>query len=192
MTAPSPPTFETGTPKTGAELAAALGQLLAQGTAFLQTLGDAEFFAPQGTYWSPSEHVRHLRKSAAAVTSGLNAPRWFLTLRFGRAKAPSRTFTQIVEAYRAVLSAGATAGRFTPARESSPGDPAARRNEVLNAWAAATVGLQNAIRGWDEFALDRYVLPHPILGPLTVREMLHFTVYHTAHHLRRVAERSGR
>jgi hypothetical protein len=34
-----------------------------------------------------------------------------------------------------------------------------------------------------------YRLPHPLLGKLTVREMLFFTVYHNAHHLDQVASR---
>ena len=37
--------------------------------------------------------------------------------------------------------------------------------------------------------LDRYRLPHPLLGKLTVREMLFFTVYHNYHHVRSVADR---
>ena len=63
--------------------------------------------------------------------------------------------------------------------------------EIMTAWTAATVDLQNALRRWPEAALDRQRLPHPIIGMLTVREILGFTVYHTAHHLRRIAERAG-
>jgi hypothetical protein len=32
-------------------------------------------------------------------------------------------------------------------------------------------------------ALDRWRLPHPLLGRLTVREMLFFTLCHNRHHL---------
>ena len=34
--------------------------------------------------------------------------------------------------------------------------------------------LDAAIAGWKESALDRARLPHPLLGPITVREMLEF------------------
>ncbi len=50
-------------------------------------------------------------------------------------------------------------------------------------------GLVGKIPGWSEAALDRYRLPHPLLGKLTVREMLFFTLYHNAHHLDQVAGR---
>jgi hypothetical protein len=36
---------------------------------------------------------------------------------------------------------------------------------------------------WSEKNLDAYLLPHPLLGKITVREMLFFTTFHTDHHL---------
>jgi hypothetical protein len=51
--------------------------------------------------------------------------------------------------------------------------------------------LYGAVEGWSERALDRFRLPHPALGQLTVREMLHFTLYHNLHHVENVAARLG-
>jgi len=42
-----------------------------------------------------------------------------------------------------------------------------------------------------EAALDKYILPHPLLGKLTLREMLYFTAYHVAHH-KQLVEKGGR
>jgi len=36
---------------------------------------------------------------------------------------------------------------------------------------------------WSELQMDRIRLPHPVLGKLSVREMLFFTLYHNQHHL---------
>ncbi len=185
------PAFETGTPVTGTDLGNALGALVASGTAYLATLPDPQFFAPQGAAWPPADHIRHLQGSSTPLALALKLPRWMLRLRFGTHHGPSRSFVDIREAYRGHLARGAQAGRYTPSTEAAPGDPAARRNEIMTGWAAATVELQNALRRWPEPALDHEQLPHPILGMLTVREMLSFTVYHTAHHLRRIAERAS-
>lgn len=189
--APMIPDFATGTPVSGADVGHALGALLASGTAYLSTLPDAVFFAPQGSAWSPAEHVRHLHGSSEPLVLALKLPRWMLGLRFGHHHGPSRSFSDIRETYLGHLAKGADAGRFTPSTEAPPGDPAARRAEIMRQWSAATIGLQNVLQRWPEEALDRHRLPHPILGLLTVREMLSFTVYHTAHHLRRIAERAG-
>ena len=94
------------------------------------------------------------------------------------------------EIYRATLrETGATAGRFAPSAQAAPADPAAWQQEVLAKWRGAVSGLALRIPRWSEPALDRYRLPHPLLGQLTVREMLLFTVYHNVHHLEQVAGR---
>lgn len=181
----------TGTPSSGADLGNALGALLSSGVSQLLPFSDADFFAPQGRFWSPADHVRHLTKSGTPLVMALGLPRWLLRLRFGRPAAPSRSFDAMTTLYLSRLSAGATAGRFTPRPEPLPADLQARRRDIIHGWTRATVGLQNAIQRWSETSLDSHQLPHPILGVLTVREMLCFTVYHTSHHLRRIAERSA-
>jgi len=63
---------------------------------------------------------------------------------------------------------------------------------MLGKWQSVVPNLSAAVRRWDEAALDRYQLPHPILGKLTVREMLYFTLYHLGHHAQIVAARHPR
>ena len=182
--------FETGEPRTLSELSQTLTRLVTEGTAFLVSLPDTSFFAPQGQAWSPAEHVRHLQKSSAPLVLALKLPQFLLRLRFGGHEGPSRSFATMREVYLANLATGAGAGRFTPETERPPANPADRRREIMNSWTAVTVDLTGALTAWSEPALDRHQLPHPILGKLAVREMLCFTVYHTAHHLRRVRERA--
>src|SRR4029078_11685614 len=52
---------------------------------------------------------------------------------------------------------------------------------------AAAVG--RALGKWSERALDRWRVPHPAMGPLTVREMAFFTLYHNTHHVFGAARR---
>ncbi len=183
--------FDTGAPRSREELGRSLNALLAEGTAFLTALPLPGFFAPQGAAWSPAEHVRHLELSSRPLALALKLPRLILRLRFGRVSGPSRDFAAMREAYLGALSRGATAGRFTPRPEPAPADLADRRAALLTGWAGASVELTGALAGWQDADLDRYQLPHPVMGPLTVREILCFTVYHTSHHLRRVAERAA-
>lgn len=183
-------TFETGEPQSLAELGQALNRLVAEGVSYLAPLSDGAFFAPQGSAWSPAEHVRHLRKSSAPLVTALKLPQLVLRLRFGGRSGASRSFREMRDLYLARLAAGGGAGEFAPRPEPPPAHPVDRRREIVNAWTAVTVELGNAMNRWSESALDRHQLPHPLLGPLSVREMLEFTVYHTAHHLRRIEERS--
>jgi len=181
--------FATGAPRSGAQITAELLRLHEECETYLRTLPADVFVQPQGAKWSPAEHVRHLSKSVRPVALALGLPRFILWLRFGRGSAGSRSFEVMRETYLARLAAGATAGRFTPSPQPPPKDAAAWREAVLSSWRAASADLRARIAGWDEPALDRYLLPHPALGGLTVREMLFFTLYHSAHHLNLVAGR---
>jgi hypothetical protein len=183
--------FDTGTPATGAEFRSALSTLLGEGMTYQSPRSDAWFFAPQGSAWSPAVHYRHLRKSSSALLKGVRLPRLMLQLRFGRHRGPSRSFTELRQVYLDMIAAGAKAkGGFVPSEEPSPPDPSGRRQEILTRWTSVTIELTNAIAEWDEASLDRLQVPHPLLGDLSMREMMAFTVFHTAHHLQRVAERS--
>jgi hypothetical protein len=124
-----------------------------------------------------------------AVTRGLRIPRWLLALRFGWAKAPSRTYEVLHSAYRDRLAKGISAGRFAPSARQTSTDPEAQRREIVARHGAALGALVEAVALWPEVALDRRLLPHPALGMLTVREMLFFTVFHNRHHLALVQDR---
>lgn len=183
--------FNIGEPYASGELMASLGAVAAQGSAYLATIPAPEFFESQGAAWSPAEHVRHLAKSARPVARAMGLPRIALGLRFGIHRGPSPPFADLRARYLAELAAGGTAGRFTPSTQPPPDDPESAREAIIAQWLEANGALQAALAGWNERSLDRYRLPHPLLGPLTMRQMMAFTVYHTAHHLRRVAERRG-
>jgi len=125
------------------------------------------------------------------LAAALRLPRILLALRFGPAFGGSRSFEEIRDVYRAALAGGLQAGRFGP----SPGsvDPATAEHQasLLEGWRAASTALDDAATRWSDRALDRYRLPHPGLGQLTVREMLFFTLYHNAHHARRIRQRAA-
>ncbi len=181
--------FSPGNPQTRSEILASLQKLHGESHQFLDTLTDAEFFIPQGEKWSPAEQVRHLTKSVRPVAQALRLPRIALALLFGRQRAASRSFVEIEAFYQNKLQTGVTAGRFAPSPQPAPNDPRARRAEIVQHWQEAHRQLERAIVTWPEAALDRYRLPHPVLGKLTLREMLFFTLYHNAHHVRQVYER---
>ena len=182
--------FETGEPHTGVELVAALERVQEEGNSYLRSLPPTLFFAPQGPAWSPAEHARHLVKSLRPLVRVLRWPRPVLGLLFGRHRGPGRDFAELRRTYQAALAAGGQAGRFAPSVQPPPQDLAAGQEAILSRLGATARAVQAAVQRWPEPTLDRYQLPHPLLGRLTVREMLEFSVYHHAHHLRRVAERS--
>lgn len=166
------------------EILSRLDAIDAEAGAYWKGFGDAEFFAPIGEAWSPAENVRHLSKSIRPVTRALGMVRFVLRVMFGAPRRASLSYDGLVEKYRAALAAGGEAGRFAPSQSASRD-----RETILRHYAEANRELRAAIERWPDKALDRYQLPHPLLGKLTVREMLMFTLYHQGHHLDGVKKR---
>lgn len=184
--------FEFDTPETTETLVAELEMQRQEVTDFFESLSVEEFFAPQGDYWSPSDHLRHLAKSVRPLASAMELPKLVLGVRFGRSRSGSRSFEEIVAIYRHELASGAVAGPFGPSQQKPDMSADGWRELILERWQQASQKLAEAREGWSERELDKYRLPHPLLGKLTVREMLFFTLYHNAHHARRVVERRSK
>jgi hypothetical protein len=169
-------------PRSRDEILQALTSAEAEAAAFFGGLSDEHVLLRVGDAWNPAEHLAHLCTTVNAVARGLAMPKWLLRVRFGHARAPSRGLAEVREAYRAALAAGGRApATFEPPREE--GAAAERRDALLGRWTRANARLRSALAGWSERDLDRLVLPHPLLGKLTVREMLLFTAYHDLHHV---------
>jgi hypothetical protein len=176
-------------PRDRAQLLSALSKLHRDSTGYWNAFSDDAFFRPLGQAWSPSDNVRHLTKSIRPVAQALRLPRIVLGLAFGRAAGPARTYEQMTATYHAALDAGAKAGRFGPTPSPFPADPAPRRAEIMAERDRVSAALDVAAARWRDAALDRYRMPHPVLGKLTVREMLTFTLLHNLHHMHVVERR---
>lgn len=167
------------------EILHGIDEVEAEVAAFFGGLSDAELVHREGDAWTPAEHLAHLATSVSAVARGLAMPRLLLRLRFGRAPAPSRSFAELRQDYRERLARGGRAsGAFVPARQDpEPAAVAPLRTALLARWGRVNGRLRTALEPWSERQLDRIRLPHPLLGKLTTREMLFFTLYHGRHHV---------
>lgn len=123
------------------------------------------------------------------MTKALSLPGLTLRILFGVAGEPSVSYRALRERYQGVLAKGATAGRFAPRTIEPPGDHAAWQRALVEECSQGVACLRATAGGWSEHALDRYRLPHPLLGKLTLREMLFFTLYHYTHHQANVVKK---
>lgn len=177
--------------ETATAIAAALRAVRTESVVYWDTIDTPAFLAPIGDAWSPADNVRHLTKSIRAVAQGMTLPRWVLRLAFGRSARPSRSYEDVRSAYLARLAQGADAGRYAPTPRPVTVDGETERRRIMTAHDAAVEALAHHVERWPEDALDRLQAPHPLLGRLTVREMLWFTLYHNRHHVAVVRRRRG-
>lgn len=167
------------------QLIAAIGQQFDAFAGLIRQWPDADFEAmPQGK-WSAGQQLDHLIRSVKPVNLAFRLPGWLLRMVFGKPNRPSRTYDVLVEKYQQKLNNGGVApGAFVP-----PAIPLARKEQLLGVYREQEERLLKSVKHWQDADLDRFLLPHPLLGKLTLREMLFFTIYHTGHHQRLLEQR---
>ena len=179
-------------PESPAGFAAEARRIHAQSVRYWAAYDTPTFFRrPAPAVWGPADQVRHLTKVIRAITGGLRLPRLLLLLRFGWSRRSSRSLEAVRAAYDAALARGGQAGRFAPRPLAGHEATEEGRARLMGAHAAAVEAFVDAITRWAAPALDRYRLPHPLIGTITVREMALFTLLHNVHHVE-VAERRRR
>jgi hypothetical protein len=140
--------------------------------------------SPQGK-WSAGQNLDHLIRAVKPLQLAFSLPKFILKVKFGKSNRPSKTYEQLVEKYKSKLAAGGTAsGPFIPPEISFQ-----KKNRLLNSYNKQKSKFVRKIRRQKETDLDKYILPHPLLGKLTLREMLFFTIYHNQHHLQLLKQR---
>ena len=141
------------------------------------------FFTRRGDVWSASDNVDHLIKAHKPIAQALKLPKITLRAMFGKPDKPSMTYEELCQIYREEIAKGAQAsGRYLPNQKHPDSNAETKKRELLEQFSKASTELVSAVEKWDEKELDDYLLPHPILGKLTIREMLFFTIYHNLRH----------
>jgi hypothetical protein len=139
-------------------------------------------YSPEGK-WTVSQHLEHLRKSCSMLNKGLSMPGMVLKPMFGTANRPSKSNEEL----RARYSEKVASATGTPPADSQPrshGEMDIPR--LFEGLKDEYKNLDKYLDKWSEKDLDKFILPHPLLGKCTLRELFYFTVYHTELHLNTV------
>ena len=156
--------------------------------AYCNNVDEAFFFMHIDNKWSIAENLQHLIISAKITNLALRVPRFMLRMFYGKPNRPSRSYEELITKYNHKLEAGAVAsGRYIPKeKEINKG-----KDELINNWNAIAAKYLGRIKYyWDEEALDNYIVPHALLGKITIRELMYFTIHHTKHHLKTIRLRN--
>ena len=143
-------------------------------------LNETDFSTAPDGKWTQGQQLDHIYRSLKPLTMAIGLPKFAVRLLIGTANRPSRDYQGMVDKYEATLAGGATAtGAYVPKTITY------RQADGLAANVKSNLAkLVSNLHKYSEEDLDRLVLPHPLMGKLTVREMLYFTIYHSEHHYR--------
>lgn len=129
--------------------------------------------------WTPGQQLEHIRKSVAPIVLAFRLPRFLLKYQFGLTNRPSRTYNALVQKYLTALDGHAA---IAPVKFQPKEVPFSQKQKKLKAYESTIRKLKKVALKTTEEELDLYVLPHPLIGKLTLREMLFFCIYHVQHH----------
>ncbi len=144
----------------------------------INDLSDSDFLRSYNDKWTAGQQLDHIIKSVAPVNLALILPGFLLSIYFGKANRPSKSYEALVEKYKLKLEAGGRASSPFIPKGVSLND----REKLSKKLEALTLSLVKRVNTFSEEKLDLLILPHPLLGKLTLREMLYFTICHVKHH----------
>lgn len=160
-----------------------------------KSISSQELFACLEGGWSPLETLEHLLKSGKAAKSALKRSGIFLRLLGGKPKRTSRRYSDLRETYLRELVSRAHADQHSPNRIEHPvskDEVKKMRQKAIRRWKALNKEIRATLELWREKELEEYQISHPIMGKLTIREMLLLTIYHNLHHLHLIQQRIRR
>lgn len=141
-------------------------------------MDENEFITSANGKWNSSQQLDHIIRAVQPVVLALSLPSFLLKFIFGNANRPSKSYESLVGKYKSKLATGGRAtGRFVP-----KGFSFAKKIMATKKLEKLILNLTTSVATKSEKELDNLILPHPLLGKLTLREMLYFTAYHAEHH----------
>ncbi|KGL63729.1 DinB family protein [Polaribacter sp. Hel1_85] len=130
--------------------------------------------------WTVGQQVLHLVNSLQALNNALSYPRFFLKYKFGLCNRESRDYKTIVNKYQQKLLENSDRARVFNQNLKKPLQK--NRKRLLTKLQIQSKKLQYKIKKISDVNLDTLVIPHPLMGKMTIREIIMWTAHHTEHH----------
>lgn len=147
-------------------------------TEYMLGLSEADFKRKIEEKWTAAQQFEHIHLSTKPLKLALKLPAWFLKWYIGKANRPGKTYEELVAKYKFKLAQGGRAGKgFIPKDIDIQ-----QRNALAQKITKTIESICKSLKKYSEQELDNLILPHPLLGKLTMREMMYFTIHHVQHH----------
>lgn len=134
---------------------------------------------PEGK-WKASQHILHLVNSLQLLNNALSYPRFFLKYKFGLSNRPSRDYDAVVKRYQEKIEENKD--KTIDFNKDLKSPLLKDRPRLLTKLQIQHKKLQYKTRKISDINLNTLVIPHPLMGKMTVRELIMWAAYHTEHH----------
>lgn len=145
---------------------------------FMNSLSKEDYHFSANEKWSAGEQLAHIVLSLKPMVSVFQMEKTVLAEKFGKSEGLKRPYDEIIGLYFDKLKNGLKApDRFNPRLQNQE-----NRDTLCEKVSQMVQTLSSRIEKFSEEELDDLALPHPLIGVLSLREMLFHTIYHAQHH----------
>ena len=145
---------------------------------YVTSLSQEEFEYSNNSKWNAGQQLDHLIRCVKPVHKIFSLPKFINLLLFGRSTRISKSFDKFIERYEEISAKGSNpAQRFLPKQVLF-----IDKDRLYNELIRSVNKLCGRITTLSEKDLDTLVMPHPMFGKVTFREMIYFTIHHVQHH----------
>jgi DinB superfamily len=169
---------------TKSEIITAAENIFVQFSETCNSIDETVLFKRPVNKWSAAENIQHLIISTNTTSLAYWLPEFVVRWIGGTPDRASRTYDEVKDKYYKKLKEGGRAsGRFVP----KPIEIKYGKQKLMDSWNKATAKFIAVLtKNRTEKDLDNYLVKHPLLGRITLRELGYFTIFHTEHHLQSI------
>ncbi len=153
---------------------------------WLETQPDQNWEKAPKEKWTTGQHVLHLVNSIKLLNKALSYPKFILKYKFGVSNRETRSYNVVANKYLEKLIKHQDKSKAFNSRLKKP--TLSERKKLLATLQVQKKKLQNKTNKWKDSQLDTLLIPHPLMGKMTVREIIMWTAHHTEHHTNTLKE----
>lgn len=160
--------------------------LIKKYTAFVDDINgltDEEYSFSYLEKWTAGQQLAHIVLCIKPLVQVFGMDKSIIEQNFGLSDRPGQTYEMLLKNYLKKLKEGGKAPeRYVP-ENTSPNQKAALTEELTKMIKQLCLEVES----FTEQELDHLCIPHPLLGRITLREMLYNAIYHVQHHQELIA-----
>ncbi|MBX2932023.1 MAG: DinB family protein [Chitinophagaceae bacterium] len=147
---------------------------------YINSLTDEQFVFSHNDKWTAGQQFSHVYLALLPFPKILPSKE-FIVQKFGKIDRPIWSSDTVIENY--FKTSRQAPQQFLPEQVSSE-----QKATITADLQKITLTIHQLLDQYTDEELDTLVIPHPLLGKLTIREMFYLMAYHATHHLNQTKE----
>ncbi|MBA2407789.1 MAG: DinB family protein [Chitinophagales bacterium] len=144
---------------------------------YINSLADDKFIFRQNGKWTAGQQLSHIYLCLKFISQAISS-KGYIEQKFGKINRKNMYYDKVIDEYKLALESGGKAPEhFLPQQVDVN-----NKIELTDDLFELLKTIRQQLEGYSDIELDTFVLPHPLLGNLTIREMLYLMTYHATHH----------